>query len=159
MVAIVELHSGKGDVCRRILAALPQWFGIPEAVDNYVAGVESLPMYVARNEGEDVGFVTLKFHTPAAAEIYVTGIIPSWHRRGVGRMLFAAAEEVALRRGVQFLTVKTLAADHPDPHYAATRRFYEAVGFAPIEIFPTLWHPEIPCLLMLKPLVPQGRAP
>ena len=157
MVTIVELHSGKGDLCRRILAALPQWFGIPEAVDQYVAGVEALPMYVARSDGEHVGFVSVKAHTPAAAEVYVTGVLPFWHRRGVGRMLFAAAEEAALRRGARFLTVKTLAPDHPDPHYAATRRFHEAVGFAPIEIFPTLWHPQTPCLLMLKPLVPPGR--
>src|SRR5262245_52318716 len=142
MATIVELHSDKGKLCRRILDALPQWFGIPEAVDDYVAGVESLPMYVARIDGTDVGFLALKVHTPAAAEIYVTGILPAWHRRGVGRILFAAAEEAARGRGVQFLTVKTLAAGHPSPHYAATRRFYEAVGFVPIEIFPTLWHPQ-----------------
>jgi|SRR5262245_33765527 len=82
MVTIVELHAGKGDLCRRILDALPQWFGIPEAVDQYVAGVEALPMYVARSDGEDVGFVSLKAHTPAAAEVYVTGVLPSPHRRG-----------------------------------------------------------------------------
>ena len=60
-----------------------------------------------------------------------------------------------MAQGVRYLTVKTLAADHPDPHYAATRRFYEALGFEPLEVFPTLWDADTPCLLMLKCLAPQ----
>lgn len=48
------------------------------------------------------------------------------------------------------LTVKTLAPSHPDPHYAATRSFYEAMNFLPIELFPTLWGPANPCLLMAR---------
>jgi hypothetical protein len=35
---------------------------------------------------------------------------------------------------------------------AATRAFYQAVGFLPIEEFPDLWGAENPCLLMLRPL-------
>jgi len=38
------------------------------------------------------------------------------------------------------------------PGYAATRRFYEAIAFEPIEVFPALWGPDNPCLLMLKGL-------
>jgi hypothetical protein len=44
------------------------------------------------------------------------------------------------------LTVKTLSPSRPDPNYAGTRRFYEAVGFLPIEEFPTLWGANNPCL-------------
>jgi len=55
-------------------------------------------------------------------------------------------------RGIRFMTVKTLAASHPDPNYAKTRRFYEAIGFLPLEVLPTLWGCSNPCLLMLKPV-------
>lgn len=58
----------------------------------------------------------------------------------------------ALRRGLRFLTVKTLASSHPDQNYAATRRFYEAIDFLPLEVLPTLWGTENPCLLMIRPL-------
>ena len=53
---------------------------------------------------------------------------------------------------MRFLSVKTLASEHPDLNYAMTRRFYEAAGFIPLEVFPTLWEEGNPCLLMIRPL-------
>ena len=84
------------------------------------------------------GFLSLKRHTPFAAEIYVMGVKRRFHRQGIGRALIDEALQFCGRQGVQFLTVKTLAPSHPDPHYEATRKFYEAAGFRPVEIFPTL---------------------
>lgn len=43
-------------------------------------------------------------------------------------------------------------ATSPDPNYAQTRRFYERLGFAPLDVFPTLWSPRNPCLQMVKVL-------
>ena len=85
-------------------------------------------MLVARMaDGEVAGFLALKFHTAVAAEAYVLGVRREWHRKGVGKALFAAAEEMAGLRGCRYLTVKTLAASHPDPNYRNTR-LYEALG-------------------------------
>jgi hypothetical protein len=50
--------------------------------------------------------------------------------------------------------VKTLAAEHPGAEYAQTRAFYAAMGFLPLEAFPTLWSPYLPVLRLVKPLVP-----
>ncbi|MGH8735065.1 MAG: RdgB/HAM1 family non-canonical purine NTP pyrophosphatase, partial [Burkholderiales bacterium] len=50
------------------------------------------------------------------------------------------------------LTVKTLAPSAGDRLYARTHRFYAAEGFVPLEVFPTLWNEENPCLLMAKVL-------
>jgi len=157
-ITVAQQTTGKGELCRRILKSLPEWFGIPESIENYASDAESLPMFVAMNGKSTVGFISLKFNTGVSAEAYVLGVMREWHRQGVGRVLFAAAGEAASERGAKYLTVKTLAADHPSPHYAATRRFYEAIGFDPIEVFPTLWHPSNPCLLMLKPLVRPNQA-
>lgn len=154
MVTIELLERGRGEIARAVLAALPDWFGRPASVDAYVAAADHLPMLVARGpDGAVVGFLSLKEHSAVAAEAYVLGVMPEWHRRGVGRALFDRAVSHLAARGFRYLTVKTLAADHPDPHYAMTRRFYEAIGFEPLEVFPTLWDPDTPCLLMVMPLV------
>jgi ribosomal protein S18 acetylase RimI-like enzyme len=146
---IIDLDVGRGKLARRILTALPEWFGIPEAVDAYVEAAESLPMLAARiPDGRLVGFLSLKRHTPVAAEAYVLGVLREWHGQGCGRALFGAAEERLAAAGVRYLTVKTLAAGNLDPNHGATRRFYETIGFEPIEVFETLWDEGNPCLLM-----------
>ncbi len=152
MVEIVEYREGRAGVCQAVLDDLPEWFGIPESKADYVASSAELPMFVAYVGGEAAGFISLKRQTEFAAELYVLGLKRRFHRQGLGRSLIEATARFAKNAGFSFLTVKTLAPDHPDLHYAATRKFYEAVGFVPIEVFPPLWHPETPCLLMLKPL-------
>ncbi|WP_279280498.1 hypothetical protein [Enterococcus gallinarum] len=59
------------------------------------------------------------------------------------------------RESMAFLQVKTLAETHPDQHYQRTRSFYEAMGFLPVETFPTLWGAENPCLLMIQAVPPR----
>lgn len=46
---------------------------------------------------------------------------------------------------------ETLGPSHPDPGYAKTRLFYEAMGFAPLEETHDL-RPGNPCLIMIKVL-------
>jgi GNAT superfamily N-acetyltransferase len=152
---IAEVRSGRSELARSILERLPQWFGRPDALEAYIRAADTLPMFAGwTDEGSALGFLSLKEQTAATVEAFVLGVVPEHHRRGVGGALFAHAEREMARRGYRFLTVKTLAASHPDPHYAATRRFYEAIGFMPLEVFPTLWDPDTPCLFMVKPLPP-----
>jgi len=47
------------------------------------------------------------------------------------------------------LQVKTLDKSHPDKNYACTRKFYEAMGFRPLECIPELWGKDNPCLIMV----------
>ena len=42
---VIEIAHSKGEICRDILGDLSEWFGIPEAVDDYVRSVEELPMF------------------------------------------------------------------------------------------------------------------
>lgn len=140
-------------LAERILRALPDWFGIEEAVREYVTQARTQPTFVATLDGEGVGFLTLKQHSPDAAEISVMGVLPTVHRQGVGRALVSAAEAYLRDRHVRFLQVKTLSPRHPDPGYAQTRRFYEAVGFCRLEEHPTLWGKANPCLQLIKVLM------
>ncbi len=150
MPAIVEISSGKGAVCGAILATLPDWFGIEAANAAYVRDVERMAVFAAFDDEVPIGFLALDQHSPEVFENHVLGVRPQVHRRGVGRALMAHAADHASRRGARLLTVKTLTPSHPDPGYALTRRFYQAMGFFSVEEFPTLWNPENPCLLMAK---------
>jgi ribosomal protein S18 acetylase RimI-like enzyme len=149
----VLVLDGRGAICRGALESLPEWFGTPDSIEAYVLAADGLRMLACfEPAGHVAGFVSVNTHTTVAAEVYVMGVKRAWHRRGIGRSLIAAAAQLATSQGAQFLTVKTLSPSNDDPNYAATRLFYEAVGFLPIEEFPTLWGAANPCLFMLRPL-------
>jgi GNAT superfamily N-acetyltransferase len=149
----VRVHDGRAAICREVLESLPEWFGIPASIDAYVSAADALPMLACFGaDGEVAGFVSVKTHTAVAAEVHVMGVKRAWHRRGIGRSLIEAAVQLAVSQGTRYLTVKTLSPSNDDPNYATTRRFYEAVGFLPIEGFPTIWGADNPCLFMLRPL-------
>ncbi len=144
--------AGSGAICRGILAMLPTWFGIPESVADYVAKADTNPTVVASAEGDDVGLLTLVTHTPYAAEVYVMGVLPAYHRQGIGRAMLERAEAWLSERDIEYLQVKTLSPRHPDPGYAKTRAFYLACGFRPLEEFRGLWGADQPALQLIKAL-------
>ena len=137
-------------LCEPVLRALPDWFGIEEATRQYVADTAVFPTLLAFHTHHPVGFLTLKQHTPYAAEIHVMAVLPDWHRHGVGRALLAASEAYLCEQNVEFLQVKTLSAQDPDEGYGRTRQFYLAVGFRPLQEFPLLWGEDNPCLQLIK---------
>jgi hypothetical protein len=61
----------------------------------------------------------------------------------LGRALVQALERDLIAAGVSLLQVKTLGPSHPDPSYARTRLFYEAMGFSPLEETQARWHDGI----------------
>ncbi len=149
-VTIGDPVAAAGPLGERILRRLPDWFGIEESLRMYVRDMHDLPTFVAEVEGDGRAFLTLRQHTPHAAEIHVMAVDPEYHRRGLGRALVARAERWLAARGVEYLQVKTVGPSRDCPHYARTRAFYEAVGFRPLEEIPTLWNEANPCLIMVK---------
>lgn len=147
------VREGTEIIARDILDSLPEWFGRPESLDEYVAATTRLLTLVAYSEdGKAAGFLSLEKHTSVAAEIHVIGVARDQRGRGCGRELIEQAGTMLRAEGVRWLTVKTLAASHPDPHYAETRLFYEASGFEPLEVFSDLWGEDTPCLMMMRPI-------
>jgi ribosomal protein S18 acetylase RimI-like enzyme len=143
-------ESGSGIVCQAILDALPHWFGIPASVAEYVAVADRSPSVIASAEGRDIGITTLVRHSPYAAEVFVMGVLPEYHRKGVGWAMLRAVEASLASSGVEFLQVKTLSPSKDDIGYEETRSFYLAYGFRPLEEFPLLWDSENPALQMIK---------
>jgi ribosomal protein S18 acetylase RimI-like enzyme len=154
-VTVAEVHSPseRSRICAEILRELPGWFGLADAVEAYVRDVADLPVVVVTtDDGAPAGFLALKDHGPSASEIYVMGVRPGLHGRGLGTALVTAAEETLRARGVEFLQVKTLGPSHPSDNYARTRAFYEARGFRPLEELHGLWAEGNPCLVLVKHL-------
>ncbi len=144
--------SGQGALAEGILRALPDWFGIEQAIVDYARAANEMPTFVAARGEEAVGFLTLKPTSADAVEVHVMAVLPGEHRRGAGRALVERAATYARAEGFTLLHVKTLAPSDPDVSYAATRAFYAAVGFLPLEELPQVWGAENPCLLMVRAL-------
>ncbi|MDX6486230.1 MAG: coenzyme F420-0:L-glutamate ligase / coenzyme F420:gamma-L-glutamate ligase [Gaiellaceae bacterium] len=146
-VVEIDLPAARSQLAEAVLRELPEWFGIEAATQAYVDGVAELPTF---STPDGTGFLSLKRHLPRAAEIYVMGVLPGQHRRGIGRALVQAAEAWCRVNGIEYLQVKTVADSSPSEEYAGTRAFYEALGFVPLEVFPELWDSHNPALLLVK---------
>jgi GNAT superfamily N-acetyltransferase len=151
-ILIVPYEPGYEAECAELIAALPDWFGIPEANAAFIRDLERLPSWLALREGKVAGAATLAEHFAGSFEIHFMAVHPGCHRQGIGRCLVEQLEGEALRRGGRWLHVKTLAPSHPDPFYARTRAFYFALGFAPLFESDALWGPENPAVVLIKML-------
>lgn len=140
--------------CEAVLRTLPQWFGLEQALKEYVEDTVRWPTLGWADEDRLIGFLTLREHFPAAWEVHCMAIDAGARGRGLGTALLAYAEQWLVQRGARFLQVKTLAATRPSPEYAQTRAFYASRGFTPIEVFPELWDPWNPALQCIKCLAP-----
>jgi ribosomal protein S18 acetylase RimI-like enzyme len=146
----VQGADDKSAICNAVLRALPSWFGIEESIVDYVEQVTKLPFIAAFDGDKPVGFVAFKQHTPYASEIFVMGVLKEYHRKGIGRGLVIACEKHCREKKQEFLTVKTLDESRESKSYKKTRLFYLSLGFKSVEVFPTLWDEDNPCLLMIK---------
>lgn len=154
---IAALHSEHAPACEAIGRSLPAWFGIEEGLRAIRDAATNGPGLVALDGQRVVGFLTLERHFAEAWEISWMAVDPAWHRRGIGRRLVDASIVQTRLAGGRVLTVKTLADSHPSPEYALTREFYRAMGFLRLEVFPDLWDPANPALLMVCPFLDHGR--
>ena len=145
-----QVQKEKSLICGQILNALPNWFGVPEAINTYMEQVKNLPVFVCKTKGKVLGFVAIERYRHDSAEIIVMGVLPEYHRQGIGKKLLVICENYCLEQEIQWLKVKTLADTHPSKSYEKTRAFYLSMGFKPLEILEDYWDKNNPCLVMVK---------
>lgn len=156
MVIIMEIKQltdslEKQNVTRLILEALPDWFGIPEAREEYIVESADKILFCAYDKDRPVGFLYLKETGHDTVELYVMGILMEYHRHGIGRQLFHRAREAASGQGYSFLQVKTVQMGKYE-EYDQTNKFYLSLGFKEFEVFPALWDEWNPCQIYIMSL-------
>jgi len=152
MIKVIDNPVIKSEICLKILRNLPEWFGIEEALLDYVEQVKSLEFICYEADQEPVGFVALENTSIVNYDMHVLGVLKSHQGLGIGSKLLQYAEGYARKKSKKYMTVKTLSADHSDPNYKKTRHFYQQKGYEHLEVFKTLWDEYNPCLLMIKSL-------
>ncbi len=152
-VAVIELASPPEApaLVEPILRSVPEWFGIESATRAYIEAAGAMPTWVARAGGAVVGFATIREHNARAAEIHCIAVRQDWHGRGVGTAMVGRVEAWLKGRGVEYLQVKTMGPSRPSREYALTARFYERVGFVPLEELLGFWN-GLPALVLVKRL-------
>lgn len=152
MFKIIEIHDieVKSNVTDRILRKLPEWFDIEEAIVEYVEGVKDTKFYVAYDLEKPIGFISIKHNTKYTSEIYVIGVLKEYQGKHVGKSLVEVANNTLANMSIKFLQVKTLGPSNSNKYYADTRKFYQSVGFYPLEEIKEIWDEINTCLIMIK---------
>ena len=151
MIRIVHDAEEKRRIARLILERLPEWFGIPEAREDYILKTADEIMIVSTESDMPNGFLCLKETGKDTAELAVMGVLKEYHRRGIGTALFEAAKTIAVEKGYSFLQVKTVQPGRYE-EYDRTNLFYLSLGFKEFEVFPTLWDEWNPCQIYVMSL-------
>ena len=152
MIIQVENNKEKEMISRTILEALPDWFGLPEAREEYIVNSVNQQVFAAVKEEKTIGFLCLKQTGKDTVEVSVMGVLKEFHRHGIGRKLFMKAREKAIKDGFSFIQVKTVQMGQYD-NYDNTNKFYISLGFKEFEIFPTLWDEWNPCQVYVMALL------
>ncbi|OFT20101.1 GNAT family acetyltransferase [Dermabacter sp. HMSC08H10] len=140
------------DDVARLLATVPEWFGLEEANQEYIDAARHMETWSVRDEhGRIIGVTLVDRDFPISADIHLMVVDRAWHGQGVGSAMLRAVASASRADGVRLLQVKTLGPSHPDAGYARTRHFYEKCGFLPLEET-DLWGDDNPCLFMVMPL-------
>lgn len=133
MTNIEIISSGLAEeVCRKITADLPEYFGLPEANEHYASGVRSRINWAAKVNSEYVGLISIDFPYQENATIYWMAVLRNFQRAGIGRNLAEAAFQHAKNNGAKTISVETLAPHESDENYLKTYQFYKQLGFSPL---------------------------
>lgn len=141
----------KSVITRNVLEALPEWFGIPEAREEYIRDSKEKLFFCAYDAGTPVGFLYLKETGKDTVELAVMGVLKEYHRKGIGTELFNSAREIARAQGYSFIQVKTVQMGKYE-EYDQTNRFYINLGFKELEVLPKLWDEWNPCQIYVMAL-------
>jgi ribosomal protein S18 acetylase RimI-like enzyme len=150
---VIKGSEAHAEGCMDIAGRLRTHFD-DNAMEQMPKDLRSHRLYLVEEDGEVLGFLTIKPGQEGGAEISWMGVRPDLHRKGIGRALVDEAERRLIAGGVERLMVRTLADTVDYEPYEGTRAFYRAVGFVhheTIDPYPE-WGPGNPCAVYIKDL-------
>jgi ribosomal protein S18 acetylase RimI-like enzyme len=149
---IIEItdNNKKAEYTNCVLRKLPEWFGNEESLQHYINTVHKYPFWAAFDNNNCIGFFSVKIHYNRTGDIYVCGIDPNYHGKGIGTLLYKATENYFIKNACEYIIVKTLSEINSDKNYAKTRDFYKKMGFNELITLTEMWDENNPCLIMIK---------
>ena len=94
--SIIEINDSekKYHYTKEILEKLPDWFGNEQSNEEYAEGSRECPYWAAfDNEQNCIGFFALKVHYSYTGDIYVCGVLPEYHNKGIGKAIYKEVEQ------------------------------------------------------------------
>lgn len=145
----VENSKGKKEIARDILFDLAEWFENETAIENYIEKSSKMPFIGGFIGDKPVAFIVLNRTSDETCEIFVMGVKKDFHRLGIGKLIYEQFEQLARNLGFSYVQVKTVASGYYK-EYDLTNKFYQAMGFAKLEILKDLWDEANPCQIYIK---------
>ena len=99
----IDCDTVREHIARTILEALPDWFGIPEATEEYIADSKGRPFLCAYDGGIPIGFLYLKETGRHTVELAVMG-----DRRLSGVAILSSRSRLSRWADTQFTTPQTI---------------------------------------------------
>ncbi len=151
MIRFIEDKNERRKISREILESLTDWFEVEASREQYIAESAEQPFWASVNGDVNEGFLCLKETGKETMELAVMGVRQEYHRKGIGKMLFAAARDYAAKQGYEFIQVKTVRSGMYED-YDMTNEFYKSLGFKELEVFPEYWDEANPCQVYVMSL-------
>ena len=129
------LHTEKRrQICEKITRDLPAWFGREDANQQYFEDARKHTAIAAFDQDNAIGLLVYKEEFESdlystVLNIHWLGVLRSYHRQGVGKILLKKLIEIGSNRNVDTVTVETLDPEVKNDHYLKTYNFYKACGF------------------------------
>jgi GNAT superfamily N-acetyltransferase len=152
MIKEIKEAELKSTICEDVLRDLPEWFGIEDALKEYIESVKKYVFFAVYEKNEVVGFYSLREENPQTLDMYVLGVKKKFHGLGFGTRLQEYVNEYAKKKGYIYLIVLTLSKRHPDVGYSKTRDFYHKMGFIDVYESDKIWDKHNPTQIMIKKL-------
>jgi len=128
----IREYTGKDfNEIMKVAKALPEWF-TEGGVKNIAVDILFQKGFVAIYDDTVVGFISF-FVSEAAGHIGWMGIVPSYHRKGMGKKLLEKLFSELKAKGVKEVLVNTLGDSVEYEPYEKTRIFYRSAGFTDFE--------------------------
>ena len=154
MIRFIETAEERRKISREVLESLKEWFEVDESREQYIAESAGQPFWAAFENDENdepAGFLCLKETGKETMELAVMGVKKEFHRKGLGRRLFAAAKDYAAAKGYSFIQVKTVRSGMYED-YDRTNAFYRSLGFKELEVLEDYWDAANPCQIYVMGL-------
>ena len=89
----VKDNSKKSEYTTIILKKLPEWFGNEKTILDYTKSVQNNPFWAAFDNNKCISFLSGKIHYNRPGDIYVVGVDPDYHGKGIGTLLYKELEK------------------------------------------------------------------